>query len=116
MARKAYQLFTGKRITAKQKAARRKNIAIARKFRKRAANKSANAAFKKTYKKNMSSKYMTKQIALTRGLNAAVKADKVRGLKMAGRYAHGRSKKLYSTSYERKRYVRQFIKGLKHFN
>jgi vacuolar-type H+-ATPase subunit I/STV1 len=108
--RKAYQLFTGKRITPKQKAARRRNIAIARKFRKRASNKKANLAFKETYKKNMARKYMTKDIARIRATNAAIRADKVRGLKMATTFAKGKSKKLYSSGYERKRYIREMVK------
>jgi len=105
-----------KRITPKQKAARRKNIAIARSYRKKARKKSG-SAFKKAYKKSQSHKYMTKSVSIRKGHTAAMKASKSAGTKLALKFASGLSKrKGYDTKGSRqfaKGYVRSILNDIK---
>jgi hypothetical protein len=94
------------RITAKQRVARRKNIAIARSHRKK-ARKKAGSAFKKEYKKSQSYKYTTKSFSVRRGHTASVKASKSAGAKLALKFASGYARR---KGYDKKG-ARQFAKG-----
>lgn len=88
-----------KRITARQKAARRKNIEIARRHirrrgggKKPSASSRAKKAFAKEYKRQKSDRFISKAYARNQAFKAAMKASKQAGRRMARRYAMGVAK------------------------
>ena len=101
-----------KRITAKQKTARRKNIAIARKYRHSSA---AGKAFKGAYKQVQRSTggRIRKDYARRVGHTAAMKADMIGGKAIARKYARGVArKKLKMDAKGAKQFSRGYINSI----